>query len=83
MLARGDLHNLSPTRGHISLQEQEREGPEESRCGGTSQGKSLPGRKEATWGIQQGEGSAQTQVWKKGKSVRSSVKAGLCQDVFG
>lgn len=78
VLVRGGWCNPLPARGHMSLQQQEREGPEGSGCGGRSQGKSPPGRKGATWGTQRGEGSARRQVWKHGKSMRSSLSEWVC-----
>lgn len=83
VLVRGGPCNLLCTSGHMSLQQQEREGPGGSICGGRFQGKKNPGRKGITGGMQRGEGSARRQVWKQGKSMRSSLRADLCQDGLG
>lgn len=56
VLVRGGLCNLLPTRGHVSLRRQEREGTKGSRCGGRSQDKCPLRQKRGYMGYAVGRG---------------------------
>lgn len=56
MLVRGGPCSLLPTRGHVSLRQQEKEGTKGRGCGGRPQEKSPPGQKRGYVGYAEGRG---------------------------